>query len=209
MATRKAADADRIDIARIVVNAFWQDFSGITDDRDKMARAVAKIIVPQKFFVACEGNSVLGAAACSDKTGRAMSIHTPDMIRHLGLVRGLLDSPRCRRDFSVPLPYPADTGYIEFVAVTRPARRRGIATALLRFIINHSNHSEYLLDVIDTNAAAIRCYEKIGFVEIDRVRDDLAAKRGYNERIYMGLAADQGGPQRLFANQKAPPIIDC
>lgn len=182
---RSATAVDTLEIARIVVHAFKEDFTTVTQDMELLARAVSSVVVSQRFFVACKNGQLLGVMACSDKTGRAMKIHTPNVIRHLGLVRGLLGAADFREKFSAPLPFPAITGYIEFVAIAEHARRQGLATRLLHYVVHNTPYTEYLLDVLAQNTAAICCYRKFGFQEIDRQTETLP-KDKRRERIFMG-----------------------
>ncbi len=181
---RRAAAQDGRAIAEIIAYAFKQDFCAVTNDMSRIAQALWRVIDHERFFVA-ESGGIAGVLACSDSTGRAMKIHRPDMIRNLGLVRGLLTAADYREKFTAPLPFPAHTGYFEFVAVREDMRRRGIATALLRFAMEHTPYTEYLLDVLAENEGAAACYKKLGFAEIERV--SAAQDRAGRERIYMGL----------------------
>lgn len=186
---RRAAARDKLNIASIIAEAFRADFCTATDDMDRVAKALCSVIAEERFFVAEAGGGIAGVTACSDRSGRAMKIHTPDMIRNMGLVRGILKAANYRGKFSSPLPFPADTGYFEFVAVREDMRRQGVATAMLRFALENTQYTEYMLDVLAENAGAAKCYKKLGFAEIERVsaEEDKAGR----ERIYMGLLKNE------------------
>lgn len=199
IAVRQATAQDRREIAEIIANAFSHDFCVVTKDMCRIAQAISGVLDEKRFFVA-ECGGIAGVMACSDSTGRAMKIHTPKMIRNLGFVRGLLHTADYREKFAAPLPFPANTGYFEFVAVREDMRRRGIATAMLRFAIENTSYTEYLLDVIAENTQAEECYKKLGFAEIERVpaEQDKAGR----ERIYMGLL--KNAPQPIFTASQQP-----
>lgn len=61
----------------------------------------------------------------------------------------------------------AGEGNITNVAVAEDARRRGVGTGLLKYLMQEGNRegvSAYTLEVRVSNEAAIRMYEKLGFV---------------------------------------------
>ncbi|MBR6523113.1 MAG: ribosomal protein S18-alanine N-acetyltransferase [Clostridia bacterium] len=58
-----------------------------------------------------------------------------------------------------------DEAYITNIAVKKEARRKGVGKALLKAIINHCADSSFVsLEVRVSNSAAIKLYEKSGFV---------------------------------------------
>jgi ribosomal protein S18 acetylase RimI-like enzyme len=83
------------------------------------------------------------------------------------------------------LDYPADTGYIEFVAVAERARRQGIATQLVETVIAQTHYTDFELEVTDVNTPARDCYRKIGFVDVKQKKEKFGRIKGFRERIYM------------------------
>ena len=58
-----------------------------------------------------------------------------------------------------------DEAYITNIAVKKESRRQGVGEALLKAIINHCADSSFVtLEVRVSNSAAIKLYEKSGFV---------------------------------------------
>lgn len=58
-----------------------------------------------------------------------------------------------------------DEAYITNIAVKKEFRRQGVGGALLKAIINHCADSSFVtLEVRVSNSAAIKLYEKLGFV---------------------------------------------
>lgn len=65
----------------------------------------------------------------------------------------------------------ADISELQRIGVTGPARRRGIASALLEEAVARSRAGgadRLLLEVRETNSAALAFYAARGFVEVDR-----------------------------------------
>jgi 8-oxo-dGTP diphosphatase len=182
---RKAIEADRAGIATVIAYAYRREFSTLTKDLDKVARALERAVDVDRFFVANRGGGVIGAIACTDRTGRAMRVRGVDFRRHLGIVRGELAARVLAPAFMSRLGYPPGTGYIEFVAVAERARRQGIATRLVEGVIAQTPYTEYVLEVTDVNTAARDCYRKIGFADIKSEKERFGRLKGFRERIYM------------------------
>jgi 8-oxo-dGTP diphosphatase len=182
---RPALERDRDGIAKVITQAYRGEFSTLSRSMPKIASALADSIEVNRFFVADRGGDVIGAVACTDRTGRAMRIRAEDWRRHLGLVRGTLAARILAPPFTSGLDYPAETGYIEFVAVAERARRQRIATKLVEGVIGQTAYTEYVLEVTDVNTAARDCYRKIGFVDINSEKERFGRLKGFNARIHM------------------------
>jgi GNAT superfamily N-acetyltransferase len=182
---RPAVEDDRIAIASVIVEAYRDEFSRLSGDMKKTTAALAPAIEVPRFYVADRGGDILGAIACTDRTGRAMRIEAQDWRRHLGTLRGTLAARILARQWMSRLDYPASTGYIEFVAVAERGRRQGIATQLVEGVIARTTHTDYELEVTDVNVGARDCYRKIGFVDINQVKERFGRLKGFNARVYM------------------------
>jgi ribosomal protein S18 acetylase RimI-like enzyme len=152
---------------------------------DNITAVLTPAVDVGRFFVADRGGDVIGAIACTDRTGRAMRVWTADWRRHLGLVRGALAARILAPQWTSQLDYPDDTGYIEFVAVAERARRQGVATKLVGGAIAQTHYSDFELEVTDVNVPARDCYRKIGFVDVQRKKEKFSRIKGFRERIYM------------------------
>jgi 8-oxo-dGTP diphosphatase len=183
---RPAVERDRDGIATVIAQAYRSEFSTLSRSVRKIAAALADGIEINRFFVASRGSGdVIGAVACTDRSGRAMHIRAEDWRRHLGVVRGTLAARILASPFMSRLDYADETGYIEFVAVAEKARRQGIATKLVEGVIGQSAYTEYVLEVTDVNTAARDCYRKIGFVDIKSEKERFGRLKGFSARIHM------------------------
>ncbi|MDR2570526.1 MAG: GNAT family N-acetyltransferase [Oscillospiraceae bacterium] len=143
-------------------------------------------MVSNRFYVAEQGNRIIGVIACTDCTGRAMYVTKEDCKRHLGFLRGSIGYRIFTDEFTRPLEYPATTGYIEFVGVLAEARGQGIAKALLKEVMElNPQYDEFVLDVTDINAPAIKSYTDFGFVEFVCVPVKFPKQKGFNAKVYM------------------------
>ena len=182
---RKAHEADRRNLSVIIAKGFAKEFSLLTKDADKLARALCDGIRVDKFYIAQQGEWSIGAAACSDITGRAVYPLLKDLCKYFGLIKGVLGYNVMKNQFMKPLAYSPETAYIEFLTVLSYARGNGVAKQLLKGIVEESGYKKFILDVYDVNTYAIRAYTAFGFVETHRVPVKYPKLQGYNEKISM------------------------
>lgn len=182
---RPAVEGDRAAIASVIVEAYRDEFAILSRNTDSTTAALAPAVEIDRFYVADRAGDIVGAIACTDRTGRAMRVRGEHWRRHLGIVRGELASRILARAWMSRLDYPATTGYIEFVAVAERARRRGVATQLVEGVLAQTSYADYELEVTDVNVAARDCYRRIGFVDIKRVKERFGRFKGFKARIYM------------------------
>lgn len=190
MQIRPARPQDQAAIAQIIARAFAADFAAICRDPGRVAKALAPGVQSDRFFVAERGGQIVGVAAVASCQGRAMAIVPASYRRHLGFLRGVLAAIVLREEFAGALSYPPTTGYIEFVAVADSARRQGVATALLQYILRRGGYADYLLDVTDVNTGAQACYRQLGFTVCGQVAARHPRQMGFSHKIYMRRPAD-------------------
>jgi ribosomal protein S18 acetylase RimI-like enzyme len=182
---RKASEADKSYIAGIIAFGFENIFSVLIKDMEKVARALENGIDFKRFFVAEINREIIGVIACTDCDGRAVAVDKAAYKKYFGFIRGLIAINIFTEEFMKPFKYPKTTGYIEFVAVAEKARRKGVASKMLRAVIDNTNYNDYLLDVTDVNTGAQECYKSFGFKEIERVKEKHGRPKGFNARIYI------------------------
>ena len=89
-----------------------------------------------------------------------------------------------------PVLISEGTGTVEFVAVVPEYRGKGIAAGLIKHIFTVTNFQEYILEVADTNTAAVNLYKSLGFSDILRVPQKHTKQSGINELVYMKKGRD-------------------
>lgn len=182
---RRAVERDRREIAACIAEGFEKDFSILCQDTGKVAEAIGGGLQLERFYVAEVEGAVAGVAAVSDCRGRASVVDGKACRRQFGLIKGLLAGVVLRGEFERPPAYPSTTGYLEFVATRKRMQRQGVATALLRGIMEMGGYQEYILDVVDTNSGAYHCYERLGFETFRREKEPHGKQKGFEERIFM------------------------
>ncbi len=182
---RKAEDTDRNDIALCIAEAFEKDFSVLCKNTNTTAKAISSGIIIDKFYIAEFNNEIVGVLAISNCNGRAIITDSVSYKKYFGFIKGIIAKIVLKEEFESKLDYPIKTGYIEFVSVKKDFRRKGIATTLIKESLRLSNYNEYVLDVTDINTSAINCYNRLGFVEFNRIKESHSKQKGFNEKIYM------------------------
>jgi 8-oxo-dGTP diphosphatase len=185
LSVRPAVESDRPGIASVIAQAYRHEFSRLSPNMDKITAALAPAVEVDRFFVADRAGDVIGAVACTDRTGRAIRVRAADWRRRLGLVRGEVAARILASQCTSQLDYPAATGYLEFLAVAEQARRQGIATKLVEGVIAQTRYVDFELEITDVNVSAHDCYRKIGFVEVERKKEKFGRFKGFRERIYL------------------------
>jgi 8-oxo-dGTP diphosphatase len=185
LSVRAAVESDRAAIAEVIVEAYRDEFATLSRHADHITAALTPAVEIDRFYVADHAGDLVGAIACTDRTGRAMRVQPTHWRRHLGNVRGTIAARILAREWMSALDYPATTGYIEFVAVAERGRRQGIATKLVECVIAQAPYNEFELEVTDVNTPARDCYRKVGFVDTKRVKERFGRFKGFRERVYM------------------------
>lgn len=177
---RKATESDRCSIALCIAEGFERDFSFFCKDTEKVVKALVTGIRTERFYIAEIGVETVAVTGISDHTGRAVYTDCYALCKNFGWIKGIFAKLVLKPEFERTLPYPSDTGFIEFVAVRKSHRRQGIASVLLRESMRMAAYQEYILDVIAENTSAMECYQRLGFREFKRSKK----QNGYT-KIYM------------------------
>ncbi|MDR0481617.1 MAG: GNAT family N-acetyltransferase [Cellulomonadaceae bacterium] len=170
-------------VARVFVDGYRKDLAAMRADDDAWEQALASSFVPELMWCAVINNEVVGIAALSDATSRAMYPVFADLRAHLGLGRAAMLWAVMRPLFVERLPLPTGAGYVESVATLSSHRGQGIASALLTHL-ETLGPTVMTLDVTDVNPAR-SLYAKLGYRETSRKKAAVPRLVGFNEHIYM------------------------
>lgn len=184
---RQAQESDRKKIVDCILDAFQKDFSEFINKvgKDKVQNFLEECIRINCFYIIEAEHEIMGVLALSDIKGRAVHGAKKTAQKYFGFFVGRILYMANFKDFEINYCKSDTTGFIEFVAVKQKFQGRGIASFLMTKIISSTNYTSYLLDVTDTNTAAINCYTKLGFVEIKREKVMFGKQKGFKEKIFM------------------------
>lgn len=172
-------------IAEIVLDAYWEQISLLSTNRTKMIEAMQSGYNTEFFYIAYDGEDAVGIAACSPPGYRAVTVDSKHICSVLGEELGLIASEIMKGEFGVPLDFGPDSAYIEFVGTAKSAQGKGVASAITKAILETTSYKRLVLEVADTNIAAISLYTKFGFTEFERKAEENPEQTGIHYRIYM------------------------
>lgn len=162
---RGFAEPLRGEVARLYDAAFGAKVGLAIPDAGARLRLLASAFDPRHAFVALAGARVLGVAGFATADGALTAgLDAARLRAHLGLrgaLRAMLVLPLFER-----ARQPGEL-LMDGIAVAPEARGGGIGTRLLQRLQQFAAEEGYRqlrLDVIDTNPAARRLYERLGFV---------------------------------------------
>lgn len=160
----------RDEAANLYWTAFGLKLEHAIGPRERGIRLIEEGLYPQRAVTAFQGEELVGLAGFN-LDGRALvNIAARDIIKEFGWWRAI------RRLAWVSLLHrtpPMEALMMDGIVVRTERRGHGIGTQLLSRIFDvAAEHGKQVvrLDVVDTNPAAHRLYERMGFVEIKNQR---------------------------------------
>lgn len=177
----------RKQIAEIFAEGFTQWLGYFSKDKNIIAKAFAHMFVLDQFYVAMANDEIAGVTACTDGKSNSVKLNNKELRKHLGFFKGSMAGIFLKKEFEASYEnFPQDTGSIEFVGTAPKFRGQGVASQIIKYIIENTAYNDYIIDeVADTNIPAIRLYEKLGFEEYRRkpMPEKIAKKNGINHLL--------------------------
>lgn len=174
----------RKQMAEVFAEGYAQWLVFFSKDKKVIAKAFAHMFVLDQFYVAIVNGEIAGFTACTDGKKLSVKLNKRELRKHLGFFKGSMAGIFLKKEFEAPYEnFPPNTGSIEFVGTAPKFRGQGVASQIIRFIIENTPYDNYVIEeVADTNIPAMRLYEKLGFEEYKRkpVPEKIAKKIGVN-----------------------------
>ncbi|GJM79229.1 hypothetical protein HMSSN139_17250 [Paenibacillus sp. HMSSN-139] len=178
--------------ADIFVEGFYDSLRYFSADPGKLAKALVHAMVKEQFSLRWKRGKCWESSLIQ-RDGRPFRFHRAVLRRELGWLRGTLFYNLVRQELEKPLELADRQCYFEAVTTAKEARGRGVASRLNDELVTRLGYEDYFLEVVDTNTAAIRLYEKLGYVEFRRKPQRWFRKQvGFNARIYMRWMQSKG-----------------
>ncbi|MCG8462417.1 MAG: GNAT family N-acetyltransferase [Holophagales bacterium] len=158
-------EALRQEAAELYDEAFGAKFSVAVPDREKRLRLLADSLSLSFSVAALARGRLVGLAGFQTPQGSlTRGMTAGKLFRHLGIFGG----SRAALVFSLYERKPQESVLLmDGIAVSKEMRGKGIGTGLLEELKRYAREQGFArirLDVIDTNEAARRLYERRGFV---------------------------------------------
>lgn len=181
----------RVGMAQIFGEGFAQWLGFFSKDQSKIAETFAHMFVLDQFYIAVVGGEVASMVACTDCKTLSVRLDKKEFRKHLGLYKGIIAGIFLKKEFENHFSNPPlNTGSIEFVGTSSKFRGQGIALKIFDYIFENTSFAEYIIEeVADTNIAAMKLYQKIGFTEYKStpIPPKKAAKIGINRLVSLKL----------------------
>lgn len=179
----------RADIAKVLVRGFAEDFSFFSKDSERLAAAFAPLLVLEHWRVALVQGAPAAVAFVTEGSQEALAPSWAPMRRELGLLRGTITHLVVRTQFvgSHDRAGRPGLGEIGFVASDPAHRGRGTAKALMRAILEEDFEDFLVLEVKDTNEAALGLYRSVGFEEFRHRPARFAQRAGFHHYVDLRL----------------------
>lgn len=152
----------------IFVDSYYQKLSFLSTETEKLIDVLEHSFVPEQYYAGLMDETVVGIIACSTGTSRSHRFDRKQFVKYLGLLRGLLGYRRLWETLQKPLDLASHQCYIESVATDTAFRGKGIATMIQEYLLRELPYKEYLLEVEQSNKAAVKLYQRLGFTVIPK-----------------------------------------
>jgi ribosomal protein S18 acetylase RimI-like enzyme len=168
--TSEIGNAARERIAALFVAGFYDTaLIHFSKDREKLQDTFAPMLALDSFYVAVVEGEIAGMAAYIAPTGSAFNLDRKFLRRQFGWLRGMVCHYAFKNQAGLfKLGADENTAIVFCLATAPEFTGQGVGTALMRRILELPGWEHFVLDVADTNVAAIGLYEKLGFCETGR-----------------------------------------
>lgn len=154
----------QVRIAELYDEAFGAKLSSALPDKSSRIDILANSFKPNYSFVAFDGETPIGIAGFSDKSGALTGgLQASDLVKRLGVIKG---SIACLILSLFEREPEKEELVMDGIVIDKDYRGQGIGSMLLDKIIEYAVNNGFKsvrLDVIDTNPRAKKLYESKGF----------------------------------------------
>ena len=185
MEFRDSKTQDYNEIVHCIYKGFEKHFKLFKISEEKIKNMLLNIVKLEQFKVAVDDGKVIACCGVAKGGNRLYKKEEYSFYKEFGLVKGFIIAQLVYQALGKPYNEEADCGYFEYVTTLEAYQGKGIMKKLIKWTIENSAYPCYMLDVASNNEAAIKLYEKLGFVESHRVKEKFAKYTGFEYLIFM------------------------
>lgn len=176
-------------ITEVLVNGFAEDFAFFSKDPRVLADAFEHMVILERFYVALVEGEPAAIASVTEGAQECFAPEKRPIQRALGWMRGAISYRIVRSQFVGAYDGARDgLAEIGFVTTAPEYQGRGVATGLMRAVLQLPYDEFILRDIKDTNAPALGLYRKLGFAETVRRPVKFAKRAGFSAYVSMRLS---------------------
>ena len=173
------------EMSRIFMDSFGYIFKKFSRDKELLRECFERSFIHDMIYVAFDEDKVVGFIAYSTCKGRVINVSKKTFCNHFGKIKGSIFSWKIKRIMGRQIVSEANQCYVDFVAVDKLSRRKGVAIELFNYIHEHLIFDEFILNVSNKNLEAQNLYKKLGYIPIKRNRSIITKLRGFGDLIVM------------------------
>lgn len=175
-------------IAEVLTQGFAEDFAFFSKDPGVLADAFAPMLILERFHIALVDGEPAAVAVVTEGEQECFEPDRHELQRVLGPIHGIISYWIIRSQFMGAYDGARDgLTEIAFVTTAPQHQSKGVATALMRRLLELPSDEFVLRDIKDTNTPALGLYAKLGFTERQRRRIKFAKRAGFSAYVSMGL----------------------
>lgn len=180
-----ATVAEKEQVRRIFVDCFYDVVLHNFGTKEVVSELFTDFLQYDTFLGLYENDVLLGFLTYTTGKKRVIQLDIKKMRKELGWLKGTILYKMISSEFQNSKELEDKTCFIEFIGTDITARGKGVATALINFVEDKPEFNHYILEVLDTNLNAKSLYEKLGFAETGRIKEQYGSKNGASYRITM------------------------
>lgn len=175
-------------VTEVLVRGFSEDFEYFSKDSEVLADAFEHMLLLERFYVALVDGEPAAIASFTEDDEECFAPDRRAIQRGLGWWHGLISYFIVRSQFRGAYD-GARPGLVEigFVTTAPQFQGKGVATALMRHLLQLPYDEFVLRDIKDTNAPALGLYRKLGFEESHTRPVRFAKRAGFSTYVSMSL----------------------
>jgi hypothetical protein len=179
----------REEISTIFVNTYIHKLRFFSKDTNSLIKAFIHIFVLENLYVAINNNEIVGIIGYMDKEHFSIKYKSEILIKHFGIVKGILAKNVLKECFDNIRKYHIktsnDTAVIEFFTLTEKYRKIGYLLEMTRQFFLIFKDKNFIVEVPNIKKDVIKMYEQIGFKVIVGEEHKFSKYIGINNMVYM------------------------